>query len=212
MLIRFQASQISVQAEHTCGQVDLIHTPSLEVNAVRVLCRSPDPINDFRQVYGDFYVAGYRVGAVNRTTVSGDMANKSFFEAKKAEIEVKAFFIKTRRSINEVNASGSNDGGLNVSAFDSLSQSYSSFTAHTEADSLAVAQVATENKQKAMDIANRAASVLDLEFALGIAGGTLRQEDVNRMCDRGLVTEVLLAPFASLREYQALLSLRCHRG
>ena len=167
---------------------------------------APDPAKAFRQAYGDFYVAGYRVGAVNSTTISGQLANKTFFEAKRAEIEVKALFLKIHKSVNEVNQSGSDVGGLSVSAFDSLAAFYSNFTARTFEDSLRAGNVAAENKQRAMTIANRATGVLRTEFSID-HHGIVYQDTVNRLCDRGLVTELLLSPFASLREYQSLLAL-----
>ena len=168
---------------------------------------SADPINEFRQTYGDFYVAGYRVGAVNNTTISGQLVNKAFFEAKRAELTVTALFVDVHKSINDVQRSGSDIGGLSVSAFDSLTAFYSNFTAHTHEDGLRAGDVAAENKQRAMTIANRASEILYKEFSLGHEG-TVYQDVVDRLCDRGLVTELLLAPFASLREYQSLLSLR----
>ena len=168
---------------------------------------SLDPINEFRHTYGDFYVAGYRVGAVNNTTISGELANKSFFEAKRAELEVKVVFASIHKSINEVSQSASDVGGLSVCAYDSLMAFYSNFTARTVEDSIRASAVAAENKQRAMTIANRAAEILHKEFSLG-RECSVYQDAVDRLCDRGLVTELLLAPFSSLREYQSLLSHR----
>lgn len=150
------------------------------------------------------------MGAVNSTTISGRLVNKSYFEAKRAELEVKALFVKVHKSINDVTKSGSDVGGLNVSALDTLDSYYSSFTAYTEGDSDRAGQVAVQNKQRAMTIAERASRVLIRDFQLGHEG-TVYQDLVDRLCDRGLVTELLLAPFASLREYQAILSLRYSR-
>lgn len=150
------------------------------------------------------------MGAVNSTTISGQLANKAFFEAKRAELEVKVLFIKSRKSISEVNQSGSDFGGLSVSAYDSLTALYSNFTAHTIEDSLRAGNVAAENKQRAMTIANRAAEILYKEFSLWHEC-TMYQDAADRLCDRGLVTELLLSPFASLREYQSLLALRFNR-
>jgi hypothetical protein len=172
---------------------------------------SPSPINEFRQTYGDFYIAGFRIGAVNDTTISGELVNKSFFEAKRAELKVKALFVTVNKSINDVSQSGSDTGGVRVSAFDSLTAFYSNFVARTYEDSLRVGEVAYENKQRAMTIASRAADILYKEFSLGHEG-TVYQVDVDRLCDRGFVTELLLAPFSSLREYQSLLSLRFNRS
>jgi hypothetical protein len=171
---------------------------------------SPDPVNDFRKTYGDFYVAGYRVGAVNSTTISGQLANKSFFEAKRAELEIKALFLTKHKSINEVSQSGSDIGALSVFAFDSLTAFYSNFTAITLDDSFRAGNIAVENKNRAMTIASRAAEILFMDFSLD-QEGMVYQEDVDGLCDRGLVTELLLAPFASLREYQSLLSFRFNK-
>ncbi|CAM1503262.1 Fc.00g080380.m01.CDS01 [Cosmosporella sp. VM-42] len=200
-------SNISVRADHVCGQIDIIHLPQLEKDAVRLLNTSSDPINEFRQTYGDFYVAGYRVGAVNNTTISGELANKTFFEAKRAELEVKALLFKVRKSVNEVSQSTSDVGGLRVAAFDSLTAVYSNSIALTYEDSIRAGEVASANKQRAMTIAARTAEILWKEFSLE-REGTVYQDTVNRLCDRGLVTELLLAPFAALREYQSLLSRR----
>lgn len=61
-----------------------------------------------------------------------------------------------------------------------------------------------------MTIANTAAEILSMEFGLG-HDGSVYQDTVDRLYDRGLVTELLLAPFVSLREYQPL-SLRFNKG
>ena len=201
---------MSVCAEHTCGQIDVIRLPKLDINAVSLLNTALDPIDEFRQAYGDFYVAGYRVGAVNNTTISGELANKTFFEAKRAELVVKALFVNVSRSINDVKESGSDIGGLNVLAYDSLTAFYSKFTAHTAEESLQAGYIATENKQRAMNIADRAAEILYSEFSL-CHEGTVYQDAVDRLCDRGFVTELLLSPFALLREYQSLLAFRYNR-
>ncbi|KAM5381148.1 hypothetical protein ACJZ2D_003064 [Fusarium nematophilum] len=208
--ISASTSNISVRADHICGQIEAIHPPQLDKDAVRLLKTSSDPISEFRQTYGDFYVAGYRVGAVNNTTVSGELANKMFFEAKRAELDVKAVFVNLHRSIDDVSQSALDVGGLRVAAFDSLAAFYSDFTALTYEDSIRAGDVASENKQRAMTIAARAAEVLWDEFSLGHEG-IVYQDAVDRLCDRGLVTELLLAPFAALREYQSFVSQRFNR-
>lgn len=183
--------------------------PELDQYAVRLLQSSSNPINDFRQKYGDFYVAGYRVGAVNNTTIYGELANNAFFEAKRAELKIKALFVTIRKSINEESHSASDIGGLSVLAFDSLTPFYSNFTARTYEDSLQAGQVATKNKQLAMTIAERAGEILWNEFSLS-REGIVHQNVIDRLCERGLITELLLAPFASLREYQALMARRIY--
>ncbi|KAI9653009.1 MAG: hypothetical protein M1829_001349 [Trizodia sp. TS-e1964] len=203
-------SSISVRAEHTCGQIDAVVQAKLERQAVRLLETSPDPIKDFRQTYGDFYVAGYRVGAVNSTTILGQLANKRFFEAKHAELDTIILLATVHKSINEVSKSANDVGALSVSALDSLTAFYCNFTARTFEDSLRAGEVAAANKQRAMNIAARAEALLGQEFLLG-HGDNVDQEAVHRLCDRGLVTELLLAPFASLREYQSLLLRRVHK-
>jgi hypothetical protein len=181
--------------------------PKLEINAARLLKSSNDPVNEFRLTYGDFYVAGYRVGAVNNTTISGELANKAFFEAKRVELEIKVLFAKKHISINEVIQSSSGEGGLSVLAFDSLTGFHSNFIARTFEDSLRAGGIAAGNKQNAMNIATRTAEILDKDFSLGHEG-TVLQDAVDRLCDHGLVTELLLSPFALLREYQSILLLR----
>ncbi|KAK6354950.1 hypothetical protein TWF696_004078 [Orbilia brochopaga] len=202
-------SNISVRADHVCGQIEVVQVPQLAKAAVRLLNTSADPIKEFRQMYGDFYVAGFRVGAVNSTIVSGKLANKSFFEAKRAEVKVKVLFATIHKSVNDVSSSASDEGGLNVAAFDSLTGFYSNFTARTYEDSLQAGEVASANKQRAMTIAARAADVLWKEFSMGgDQSACIYQNVVDRLCDRGLVTELLLAPFATLREYQSVVSRR----
>ncbi|KAF5539434.1 hypothetical protein FMEXI_8923 [Fusarium mexicanum] len=200
-------SNISVRADHICGQVEILHLPQLTKDAVWLLNTSSDPINHFRARYGDFYVAGYRIGAVNNTMISGDLANKTFFEAKRAEVKVKLLFSTISKSVNEVSESANDEGGISVTAFDSLTSFYSSFMARTHEDSIRVGEVAAENKQRAMNIAARAAETLWNEFSFGYEA-TLHQDVADQLCDRGLVTELLLAPFSALREYQYLLARR----
>lgn len=184
-----------------------MHPPPLSKDAVRLLNTSSDPINEFRQTYGDFYVTGYLVGAVNNTTISGDLANKTFFEAKRAEVEVKAFFLKTRKFVDETIQSANDVGRLTVAACDSLTPFYRNFAALTYEDSIQAGEIALMNKQNAMTIASRAADTLREEFSLE-RECTLHQDTVDRLCDRGLVRELLLAPFTTLREYQSLISRR----
>jgi hypothetical protein len=168
---------------------------------------SPDPITDFQKIYGDFYVAGYRVGAVNNTLVSGKLASKTFFDAKRAEVEGKVPFAKVHKSVNEVSASASNEGLIRVDAFDSLTDFHYNFAARTDEDIVRMGDVVVENKQRAMKIAARATETLQKHFPL-VYEDTLNQDVVDGLCDRGLVTELLLAPFAALREYQYLLARR----
>ncbi|KAK6526633.1 hypothetical protein TWF694_005214 [Orbilia ellipsospora] len=199
-------SSISVTANHSSGQIEFIQMPQLNLDAVRLLTTSNDPINKFRQMYGDFYVAGYRVGAVNGTTVSGELANKSFFEAKRAEIDLVAI----SKSIDEASASTSDSGGLCVAAFDSLTGFHSSFIARTYQDSIEAGNVISANKERAMTIAARAADVLE-EVFMGrdqSACACISQDAVGQLWDRGLVTGLMLAPFTTLREYQSVLLRR----
>ncbi|EWZ95759.1 hypothetical protein FOWG_03318 [Fusarium oxysporum f. sp. lycopersici MN25] len=201
------ASNISVRADHICGQIEMLRVPQLDTDAVRLLNTSSDPIIEFQKIYGDFYVAGYRVGAVNDTMISGKLANKTFFDAKRAVAEGKVAWAKVHKSINELSASASNEGLIRVDAFDSLMDFHSTFSVQTDDDIVRMGDVAAKNKQRAMTIAARATETLWKDFSLGYED-TVYQDVVDHLCDRGLVTELLLAPFATLREYQYLLARR----
>ncbi|KAH7183718.1 hypothetical protein BKA60DRAFT_603016 [Fusarium oxysporum] len=201
------ASNLSVRADHICGQIEMLRVPQLDTDAVRLLNTSSDPIIEFQKIYGDFYVAGYRVGAVNDTMISGKLANKTFFDAKRAVAEGKVAWAKVHKSINELSASASNEGLIRVDAFDSLMDFHSTFSVQTDDDIVRMGDVAAKNKQLAMTIASRATETLWKDFSLGYED-TVYQDVVDHLCDRGLVTELLLAPFATLREYQYLLARR----
>ncbi|KAK6497176.1 hypothetical protein TWF506_004651 [Arthrobotrys conoides] len=206
-------SNISIRADHICGQIEVSRIPQLSKDAIMLLNTSADPLNDFRRTYGDFYVAGCRIGAVNNTSISGELVNESSFEEMHAKLKVKVVLASFEKSIDEVSTSASDSGGLSVAAFDSLTGFYSNFTARTYEDSLKAGDIALANKERAMTIANRVADVLVKEFSIGREQSLcIHQDVVDHLCDRGLVTELLLAPFATLRQYQSLLLRRSRWG
>lgn len=199
-----------MRADHVSGQINVVRVPPLAKDATQILNTSDDPVNDFRQKFGDFYLAGCKVGAVCNTTISGELACKTFFEATRLEYTVKVLFVKKGRQIDKKSESKSNEGVLRLAAFDTVDGFTSNMEAFTQEDSILLGNIASANKQRAMNIGTRASAMLLKEFSLGDEGG-LYQDVVDRLCDKGLVTELLLAPFAGLREYQSILARRTRR-
>lgn len=170
---------------------------------------SPDPVDQFRQKYGDFYVAGYQIGATNSTTVSGHLAHKSFFEFTQIEVKVTVLWAEYEKSSRELSLSRSDLGGLNVSAYDSLACFQTNFTARNYDESLQAARIASANKERAMTISLRASDILWAEFSINRDQRSfIQQEVLDLLCDRGLITALQLAPFASLRQYQSSICRR----
>lgn len=197
---------MSVRAEHTCGQVEPVEMLGLSRAAIQLLANSPNPADDFRTTFGDFFVGGFRLGALNFTMVLGDLAGKSSFEAKRAQLKIKVLFT-INKDINDVSESASAEGAISICAFDSIASSNITFCARTWEESMELAKVAAENRQQAMKIASRAAEALLQEYGLD-QGGVITPQSLESLCDRGFVTELLLIPYASLRDYRSMMALR----
>ncbi|KAG9495532.1 hypothetical protein J7337_013781 [Fusarium musae] len=194
-------NKASVHTSFRCGKVTLAHFPSLSEDATRILRTSDDPCAAFRDKFGDYFVGGYILGGTNSTVMWGTGASQGESERLDISFEVHLLFLSYEDSIKKNDDNYSSAGAANLAAFDSLD----AYQAKVEASNYGSYRTAVEtsiaNRQRGAELQGRVLAKLK-SLDLGPSGSQLPWEKCDELCRSGLVLELLMLPWAGLRDYR----------
>ena len=196
----FQHNKASVHTSFRCGKVTLARFPSLSEDATRILRTSTDPCRAFRDRFGDYFVGGYILGGTNSTVMWGAGASQGESERLDISFEVHLLFLSYEDSIKKNSASFSSAGAANLTAFDSLDAYQTKVEASNYRSYRMAVETSVANRRRGAELQARVLAKLK-GLNLGPSGAQLPWERCDELCRSGLVLELLMLPWAGLRDY-----------
>lgn len=195
-----QGIKASRNASCRVGRIVLDRTPSLSDSALKLLLKSDGPAR-FREMYGDFYICGYELGADAGACISASTESTSEHETLKVTVAVKLLFYTASTSHTEEDSSSSTSSALSFCGFSSLEGSATSLVSKDllAREQAQLQRAATEYMLKvgSLDSEVRARlSQLSLKD-----GQRLPLSTSFLIYQSGLVVQLLLAPFSRLNQY-----------
>ncbi|MCJ1389761.1 hypothetical protein MMC18_002618 [Xylographa bjoerkii] len=161
-----------------------------------------DPLKHFFNEFGDYYVAGFVIGAKNIGLLSMDVESTSEEWSLVVKITLKILWFKHTWEIDRSGGSQSSTGRLTFEGYDSLAGKNDSRKASDETTAEAMYQVALQYEKWGESLRAR---VEDQLVALQLDSNKPNQRLTYTQCHKihqsGLVVEILLLPFAGLRDF-----------
>ena len=177
--------------------------PDLSFEAKQLLSRArsgdKDAVHVFQEQFGDYFVSALRIGAANATTISSSSGSSSSSKDIIADATVTTLGFDTDKHWESHERAASFEGQVSLNAYDSLDNWTGSESGVGEAAYRRVQPIASENLARSQSVASRVDRKLQ---DLGVSVGQVLSSDVcGRICQEGLVAEIVLSPFAGLRDY-----------
>ncbi|KAI1193121.1 hypothetical protein F5X97DRAFT_52320 [Nemania serpens] len=198
-------NKASIHTSFRCGKVTLAHFPGLSKDAIDILSTSTNPVRAFGDKFGDYFVGGYILGGANSTLAWGEGSTQGSSERLDISFEVHLLFLSYSDTISRHSADFSSAAAATLAAFDSLE----GFQTHIEAREYesyrSAIQSSHDNRQRGAALQERVRAKLNA-LNLGSTGAQLPWEKCDELCKSGLVLELLLLPWAGLREYRSAIS------
>ncbi|RGP77375.1 hypothetical protein FLONG3_4514 [Fusarium longipes] len=194
-------NKASVHTSFRCGKITLGYFPSLSEDAIRILQTSANPTVAFRNKFGDYFVGGYILGGTNSTVMWGSGGSSAESERLNISFEVHLLFLSYEDSISKNDANYSSTGTTNLTAFDSLDAFQTKIEASNYGSYRAAVETSVANRQRGAVLQDRVLAKLK-GLNLGSSGSQLQWEKCDELCKSGLVLELLMLPWAGLRDYR----------
>lgn len=202
---------MSIKTSYRAGTITLQSRPALSLDALVVL-KHQGGIPAFKYFYGDYYVAGYRLGGDAAVALSESAFATSKVENLSVKVSVQVLFVKASKIHAKFFRSSDAGSGFRVSGFDTLSQTLvpagspvSVYSAGSSADSgSAMEELAMQAKAmeelcvKLPRRVSRQIQNVGLEREQEVSWERLQEILEDERASR-LVVEVILLPITSLR-------------
>ncbi|MCJ1254109.1 hypothetical protein MMC24_001923 [Lignoscripta atroalba] len=201
------ANKSSIRTNVRAGTILFSPPPALSSHALSLLraryTDGSDPITVFNGQFGDYYVAGMRLGADNATFVSMKIDDESEASDLRAVVKGKVLFItKTMTYTESKRRFDEREAWITFNGLDTLASRNESLSVMSgSADVRRIHAVAKEYAAMAKDLEHRVDRKLK---ELGLDRNSTKRltlAHINRICESGLVVELLLLPYAGLRDY-----------
>ena len=186
------------------GRVLLHPTPSLSSSAIGTL-QGPGGQKEFRKIYGDYYVCGYELGADAGATLSAINKSSRSDETLILTVAVKVLFFEESVSTSTTTSMANASSSLKFNGYSTLHGDQKSITSETISSSSQVdlQQEASIYLKKVASLDHVARTTLQ---NLGLQDQqALPLSDCSKLCQSGLVVQLLLAPLARLNEFVNLI-------
>jgi hypothetical protein len=170
-----------------------------------ILRTSKDPSRAFSDRFGDYFVGGYILGGTNSTLVWGSSESRGSSERLNISFEVHLLFLSYEDSINRQSADFWSAAAANLVAFDSL-EAYQTKVEAREYGTFRIAMAESQaNRKRGAVLQERVEAKLNA-LNIGSSGAQLPWGRCDELCRSGLVLELLMLPWAGLRDYRAAIS------
>ncbi|EUC40363.1 hypothetical protein COCMIDRAFT_109002 [Bipolaris oryzae ATCC 44560] len=191
-------TRVSKNISFRAGHVRFKADPQLTPYARNVLCKSE---NEFCSIFGDYYIAGYQIGADAGGCVTIEHKDQS--EEKMLQIRATAKVLWIEMTISTTTSSKEVFSNHTVSfkSYDTLQQCIE------KSEGANLEEIHQMSKACMNRIGNLQAIVEKklLELGLNTSGGVSVKECA-QLCESGVVVQLILAPYSKLAEYVALTS------
>ncbi|KAF7368279.1 hypothetical protein MVEN_00148900 [Mycena venus] len=193
------ANKASIHSTQRVGIIKLAEQPEFTAHARRLLY-DPRTRDSFRASYGDYFVAGLCLGADNATFLSSSSGKYVQSEMKDIKVQAKFFgFTKTVYDKHTYEHSDERSFDLTYSGLDTL-RAYQETTRATDERAYEVVKArAAQSVADGQGLMARVRRVMD-ELQL-VEGAILTRDQLPEIFRSGLVVELLLMPYAGLKEH-----------
>ncbi|KAK6200856.1 hypothetical protein LQW54_009439 [Pestalotiopsis sp. IQ-011] len=183
------SSKHSTKESVRSGTVQMLSSPILCPEAQRILGCPPElkdiAVERFKRRFGDYYVAGLRLGGDSSVFVSVDEASKSSVETFKVKVNIRILFWTTTIEHSHEERTASESLSFQFAAFDSLKQTHETLDGGQSFQQVkSLVQVYTELGNTLNQ------RITDLRGKLGLEKDKILQlSDIESICRSGLVAE-----------------------
>lgn len=155
-------------------------------------------LETFKEIYGDYYVAGYHLGADTGLMLSEGRTTSSTVERLSAKVTVTVLFCEEEHTEEKFFTESSSDSTFQISAFDTLEDLHLS-EVRIGAEGLEnLRKSAADIQSMAARLSSRVASKIE---QVGLPEGErLNLEICKKLSKSGLVVQLILLPVETLRE------------
>ena len=164
----------------------------------KIMLKYGGGLPSFKQCYGDYYVAGYRLGGDVGLMVSASGHAEALSETVAVEVKVKVLFVTKSHSESSTKTSASADRSLCVCGYDTLENTHMSESLQLGGSVDAMSEIASALSQAAQNLEHETEKRLR---GSGLYDG--RNVDLST-CDElikaNVVAELSLLPVDSVRE------------
>ncbi|KAK6543513.1 hypothetical protein TWF694_000259 [Orbilia ellipsospora] len=190
------ASKLSIRASYRAGTVILAGRPQLTKEAIWHL-RHGGGLPSFKESYGDYYVAGFRIGGDSGLMVSKSSFSKKVIERLSVQVEATALLVTVGKTYEKFFDSASSGSSFSISAFDTLDAMHTRASVDQSLDE--IGKLWTTATGKTVKLAQRAEERMQ---EMGLSGGSIMGQDevFGVLASSNLIVEILLLPIATLRE------------
>ncbi|KAJ5360778.1 hypothetical protein N7517_009969 [Penicillium concentricum] len=188
----------SIQATIRTGVI-YFDQPRLSLDAIADVRRSRKDPSYFSRKYGDYYVASLRLGADAGLLASVSTKQRSEKESLEVKAKLHVLWWDIEKDYNEEQHSQEAWSSFRITAFETLggtnvqngaSQEQPATVALSYIQQVSDLEKNVRNKMRALDLKENK---------------TLNREEVQKVCESGLVAEVTLLPCTQIRDYTATL-------
>jgi hypothetical protein len=176
-------------------------TPPLSEEAITLL-QMTDGQERFRKRYGDFYISGFALGADAGACMSAATSSKATSETLAVTVQVKVLFWSKSTAYSKTTQTTSMEASISLSGYSTLDLEPMQMQTgpHTSAqEMLTLNKVADGYMTRVRELQP---TVMYLMEDIGIRNGAkLPLGDCVKLCESGLVAELLLEPYARLSDY-----------
>ncbi|EME41204.1 hypothetical protein DOTSEDRAFT_55096 [Dothistroma septosporum NZE10] len=194
------SNKTAVNFSCRAGYVSLESQPRLSTEAIITL-KYNGGLSAFQERYGDYYLAGYRLGDETGILISGSNSHRRRLDRFAITVTVEVLFIETSKTFTKDFVKVDDANSFKIIGYDTLG--------HTQYDSMASGQAAKGDEirkeaesyvLKAKTLDNRVSDALD---ELNVHDGYV--VDIltcRKLVECRVVVELILLPVISLREVQ----------
>ncbi|MCJ1249393.1 hypothetical protein MMC30_006616 [Trapelia coarctata] len=192
------ANKSSIRSSVRAGSVTFARQPRLSTEAI-ITVKYDGGLPAFHARYGDYYLAGYKLGGDTGLMISGSNSSKKELERFGITVKVEVLFVEASTTHTKDFVTTQAGGSLKLVGYDTLD--HRTWKSSEEGHG----NVASKLRYQAAEVIT-AAQALDMRVAekldeLGIQDGDhLNAEDCNKLTESGLVVELVLLPVGTLRE------------
>jgi hypothetical protein len=154
----------------------------------------------FRELYGDFFVSGFVLGADAGASVSADTRASTVEEASELTVKVKFLFLEAERKEKSTSQVSSLSASMNFCGYSTLEKkTVAAGKDSSQASEQQIRELASSFMPKIHGLQKEVGErVIDLGLT---DGGTIALTAATRICHSNLVVQLILSPFARLEEY-----------
>ncbi|KAL7911421.1 hypothetical protein GGI35DRAFT_492692 [Trichoderma velutinum] len=192
------ASRASYNSRLRCGSIALVEDPPLS-QAAKILLQSQDGPTLFSKLYGDYFVAGYVLGADSGACLAASNAANSSTKTITTTVEVKVLWSEFTETTSSTHIQQSASSDLAFYGYDTLDNINVSLRAGLGQPTDHIREAARVCMAKTNALQSRLKERLG---ELDIKEGNMASVDQCRLTvDGGIVVELMLVPYRSLKQY-----------